>query len=708
MKAFILLLVLVISPCVFLNGQNIRWAEVINNAFTDNIFDLQVDNDHNLVICGQFNGTVDFDPGPAVNAHTSAGGADIFLAKYDSLGNYLWAHHFGTGFLTDEGDRLAIDSSGNIFLTGMFGSTVDFDPSPGNSATISSSGSNRSRFLAKYDVSGNFIAVKHVGGAVGSLPSSQDGQAGLGCDAAGNVYMCGFYGTSLTLGPGVTLPVAGLSDNYFAKYDPQLNLLWGHRLGSSGSEYSQGMYVHPSGKIIVLGSFSNMIDFDPDTSVYTLTQVSSTADGYFAQYDSSGKFVRVAHLEPGNSATPIVAFIDKNDNVIISGSCTATMDADPGPGTAIIGAGFNDQAFVARYDSSFNYNWAFAFGDINTFNAIRYMSLDTSGNIYVAGPYNPWVDIDPGADTAVFGNKYGEFVASFDTAGGFRTGFYMQDAKMRVKENDIYLAGNFYGLTDVDPGPQVYNLQSDTLNTSWYLLRMNLCENYAISPGTIQLPPFCAGDTTIVSVNTVGPAYEWTFTQGLTPIGPATGNSVTIAVSTSAMQETITVQNIYGCINSPLVYTNLNINQHIIPVISQSNDTLFSNISALSYQWLNNGIMIPGASDSIFVPDSSGVYSVLITDLNGCVSVSDPVNVVITAMHEIPGRQFYVYPNPSSGTIHFSSPLHSLQLRNVFGQIVKSENTSTGVLYIGDLSDGVYYLHSHDLSLKIILNKNSR
>jgi hypothetical protein len=111
MKAFTLLLALLILPCVFLNGQNIRWAEVINNAFTDNIFDLQVDNDHNLVICGQFNGTVDFDPGPAVNAHTSAGGADIFLAKYDSLGNYLWAHHFGTGFLTDEGDRLAIDSA---------------------------------------------------------------------------------------------------------------------------------------------------------------------------------------------------------------------------------------------------------------------------------------------------------------------------------------------------------------------------------------------------------------------------------------------------------------------------------------------------------------------------------------------------------------------------------------------------------------------
>ena len=707
MKAFILLLVLVISPCVFLNAQNIRWAEVINNAFTDNIFDLQVDNVHNLVICGQFNGTVDFDPGPAVNAHTSAGGADIFLAKYDSLGNYLWAHHFGTGFLTDEGDRLAIDSSGNIFLTGMFGSTVDFDPSPGNSATISSSGSNRSRFLAKYDASGNFIAVKHVGGAVGSLPSSQDGQSGLGCDAAGNVYMCGFYGTSLTLGPGVTLPVAGLSDNYFAKYDPQLNLLWGHRLGSSGSEYSQGMYVHPSGKIIVLGSFSNMIDFDPDTSVYTLTQVSSTADGYFAQYDSSGKFVRVAHLEPGNSATPIVAFIDKNDNVIISGSCTATMDADPGPGTAMIGAGFNDQAFVARYDSSFNYKWAFAFGDVNTFNAIRYMSLDTSGNIYVAGPYNPWVDIDPGADTAVFGNKYGEFVASFDTAGGFRTGFYMQDAKMRLHQNDIYLAGNFYGYMDADPGWQGVFLQSDTLNASWYMLRMGVCDNYAETPGTIHAYPICAGDTATITVTAGGPIYYYDLSPGLIALG-GPPNSILAVIDPAATQETVAVQSIGTCINSPFVYSVLNINQPSVPVISQSNDTLFSNVSALSYQWYNGGNPVSGATDSIYIADSSGTYSVLITDLNGCVSVSDPVNVVITAMHEIPGRQFYVYPNPSSGTIHFSSPLHSLQLRNVFGQIVKSEKTSTGVLYIGDLSDGVYYLHSHDLSLKIILNKDSR
>lgn len=707
MKALLILLTLLFINSNILISQNIRWAEVINNSWTDNIYDLQVDNDYNLIICGQFNGTVDFDPGPAVNAHTSAGGADIFLAKYDSLGNYLWAHHFGTGFLTDEGDRIAIDSSGNIFLTGMFGSTVDFDPSA-NTNSISSPGSNRSRFLAKYDPDGNFIAVKHVGNAVGSLPSSQDGQSGLGCDAAGNVYMCGFYGTSLTLGPGVTLPVSGLSDNYFAKYDQQLNLIWGHRLGSTGTEYSQGMYVHPSGKIIVLGSFDNTIDFDPDTSVYTLTQTSTTQDGYFAMYDSAGHFVWVKHLEPGNSATPIAAMIDSEERILIAGSCTAGMDADPGPGVANIGIGFNDQAFVAAYDSTGNYRWAFALGDVNTFNAIRYMSVDTADNIYVAGPYNPWVDINPGADTAVFGNKYGDFVASFDTSGEFRTGFLMQDAKMRVRDNDIYLTGNFYGLADVDPGPQVYNLQSDTLNASWYLLRMAVCVNYAVNPGSLQLPPFCAGDTTTLTVNSGGPDYTWTFSSGLTPVGSVTGNTVTVVIDSGLTQGSVTVQSIGGCMNSPLVYSDFIINQHVIPVITQSNDSLFSNVNALSYQWYGDGVLIPGATDSIYIPDTSGIYSVMITDLNGCVAISDPVTVIITGLGSIASKSFYVFPNPTSGIIYFSESLKNVHIRNVFGQVVSSENAIVDKLNLENLADGIYYLQSEFLTIKIILNNSFR
>lgn len=81
-------------------------------------------------------------------------------------------------------------------ITGMWNGTVDFDPDPGNIFNVSSNNNSRSRFLAKYDANGNFVAAKNVGNAVGNLPSSQDGQSGLGCDDDGNVYMSGFLWNS--------------------------------------------------------------------------------------------------------------------------------------------------------------------------------------------------------------------------------------------------------------------------------------------------------------------------------------------------------------------------------------------------------------------------------------------------------------------------------------------------------------------------------
>ena len=113
--------------------------------------------------------------------------------------------------------------------------------------------------------------------------------------------------------------------------------------------------------------------------------ISSTQEGYFACYDSSGAFLFARQLSAGTSASPITCLFDSNMNLMVAGSCAGTMDADPGPGNAPVGIGFNDQAFVAAYDSIGNYRWAFAFGDVNSYNAIRFMGVDTANNIYVSG-----------------------------------------------------------------------------------------------------------------------------------------------------------------------------------------------------------------------------------------------------------------------------------------------------------------------------------
>ncbi len=697
MKQFVFICSLLLANFT-LSAQNVHWGGVLDVYFNDNIFDIQADNDNNLIVVGQFSGTVDFDPGPGVmNMTAASNGEDIFVAKYDSVGTYLWSHSFGTGFFYDECDRVAIDTAGNIFITGMWNGTIDFDPDPGNIFNVSSNNSSRSRFLAKYDPNGNFIAAKNVGNAVGNLPSSQDGQSGLGCDDNGNVYMSGFYGTSLTLGPGVTLPVSGLSDNYFAKFDSQLNLIWAHRLGSTETEYSQGLYVHPSGRIIVLGSFRNTIDFDPGPGVFNMTQISSTQEGYFASYDSSGQFLFAKQLTAGTSASPIATLIDGEENIIVTGSCAGIMDADPGVDSTLVGEGWNDQAFVAAYDSIGNFRWAHAYGDVNSFNAIRYVGVDTANNIYVAGNYNPMMDINPGVDTAVFGNINASYVSSFDTAGNFRSAFSVEQVRMRIKNNDIYLAGGFYGLFDFDPGPQIYPLQGDTVNTSWYLLRMHLCDTYAASPGTINIPAICIGDTVTLSVSSGGPQYLWEFTPGFTPIGSVNNDTVVVVVDSNAVQVTVFVSSVGGCMNSPEVYTVVDVHQPVIPTIVFWGDSIHATTNAIFYQWLNSGNSIPGANDSTYVPIHTGYYSVMVIDSNGCSAVSNTLFIIILDVSSLEPTTFSILQNPFMNNLVINSNAQesNIIVTDVSGKIIINGklNFGTNIFQTDNWSQGVYFLN---------------
>jgi hypothetical protein len=703
LKKYFTLLFLV---CLFIevHSQNVQWARSINITYNDYINDLQVDKDGSVIITGHFDGTVDFDPGPDTVNLTSAGviGSDIFLAKYDSNGIFLWAHPFGNNFFNDDGDRVATDTAGNIFLTGFFLGNVDFDPDSTGIFIVGGGLSARSRFLAKYDRNGHFLYAKNVGNAVGTLPSSQDGQTGLGCDRDGNVYMSGFYGTSLTLGPegNGTLGCAGLSDNYFAKYDTALNFLWAHRIGSPGTEYSQGMYVNDTGTVIVLGSFNGTIDLDPDTGNFFLTQVGSTEDGYVAEYDSTGHFILGKHFIPGTSCAPIAVTVDSRKNIIVTGSASGTLDADPDSGVVQIGQGFNDQVFLASYDSLGHYRWAFAYGDVAAYQAGISVSLDTSDNIFLTGFYQPFVDLDPGTDTATLGSLYTGFIALYDSAGNFKTEFSGHDAlnKLKIHNEALYMSGFFFGLTDMDPGSSTYMLQGDTVNASWYLMKMHLCDSLASTPGTIDFSSACSEDTILVSVHSGGPLYEWTFSSGLHPVGITDGDTVRIVIDSTASDEIITSKSLGGCLNSAVTYTHIFVHQPLIPDITETADTLHATSGAISYQWYRNDTLIGFATDSIYIPPGTGNYSVLITDSNGCQRLSAPFLFLWTGNENDESEIVEIFPNPFTNDIKlsFSEMIHDqvIIINDVNGHEVirKSFSGMKGTINLENLSQGIYFL----------------
>ena len=91
---------------------------------------IAIDPAGNILLTGSYTWTVDLDPGPGAMTFTSNGSTNIYLAKYDPSGNFIWGISAGsTG--TDIASGLAVDAAGDIYLTGRFTGTVDFDPGPG-------------------------------------------------------------------------------------------------------------------------------------------------------------------------------------------------------------------------------------------------------------------------------------------------------------------------------------------------------------------------------------------------------------------------------------------------------------------------------------------------------------------------------------------------------------------------------------------------
>ncbi len=245
------------------NTGNFIWAK----TFQAGTYAVAVDA-AGIYMTGNYSGTVDFDPGAGTFTSTAIGGsADIFISKLDAAGNFAWAKTMGAPVLADYGNDISVDATGNVIVAGRYAGQVDFDPGAGT-YTMTTVGAEDA-FALKLDNAGNFIWAKGWGGV------NQENTSDLSVDAAGNVFITGFFSTNVDFDPGagtytlVTTPY-NTNDGFLLKLDASGNFVSAAKFGSNSYDYTNGVANNAAGDVFITGSFVNTVDFDPGVGVTNL------------------------------------------------------------------------------------------------------------------------------------------------------------------------------------------------------------------------------------------------------------------------------------------------------------------------------------------------------------------------------------------------------------------------------------------------------
>ncbi len=378
----------------------------------------------NVYVTGSLQGTANFNPGPNVTNLSSTGSRDVFVARYSPTGALVWAKNLrgaNSGSVA-QGAAVAVDPSGNVFVTGSYTGTVNFDPNTVNAgATLTSPSGGNDVFLAKYDANGNFLWADDVSGTSGAI---DEGYA-LAVDGSGNVAIAGSFQNSAKFG-ATTLTASGSFDNFVAKVNASGQFAWAKASSGSGSTVAQsaGLAFDASGNLIATGLFSGSVNFGTPASPLTLTSVGST-DVFIQKFDGSGNMLWAESIGSADVDQGASVVADASGNVYVTGTFAMTANFNPNPaGTPLnLTAGGFEDGFLVKLSSTGQFVWAKDLSVSPSYTAGRGegVGLDALGHVFVAGYYQGTIQLDPTAANASLTSlgSFDVFVAEYDTSGNF-------------------------------------------------------------------------------------------------------------------------------------------------------------------------------------------------------------------------------------------------------------------------------------------------
>lgn len=341
------------------------------------------DQNGNVYLVGNF-----MSASVAVGENTFTNGGltntgDLYLAKFDTDGNLLWAKkEGGAGF--DMVYSVATDALGNVLVAGSFNTAITF-----GTTTLTHGGVGN--FLVKYDPDGNVLWAKRYAAENESLAVYR-----VKTDALGNIYMTGYYTSPQISFDNVVLTnnnydeAIGNGTPFLVKLDENGDTIWAkgaQRTGSTNFQnISSDLAIDGSGNVFIGGYFfSETIQFD-SLSITNPSFGQPRPNVFMVKYDASGNTGWARTVTPGSFQNNYIFSVNADDtgNSYFGGGFASSMTMD---GTTLTASSSGSKMFVIKLDASGNLVWGRTAAN-NGYGSVDSADTDADGNLYVAGTFS--------------------------------------------------------------------------------------------------------------------------------------------------------------------------------------------------------------------------------------------------------------------------------------------------------------------------------
>jgi len=452
------------------------WVKTAGDTDTDIGHSITTDSSGNVYTAGQFGGTVDFNPTSSTDSKTSLGSFDIFVTKINSDGTYGWTQTIG-GTGIDIAEDVTTDSSGNIYITGLFqGENIDFDFSAGSDLHSSHKDSGDTNytldmFVTKINSDGTYGWTKTFGGI------GMEFGKGITVDSSENIFITGYFQETVDFGGG-DVTSAGKLDIFVLKLDSTGTYQWVSTFGGAENDEPSDIALDSTGNIFLTGYFKETVQFNGTDDVTS----EGGKDIFLLKLDSTGAYSDCKTYGSSDDDEGNAIAIDTADNIYVTGSFRNTINFGQGDISSVGGT----DSFIIAFNSSLVSQWTRGIGGSDS--DVGYDIIATGSgtdDVYITGSFQKSVDFDNDASADFTANgKSDLFVIKLGADDGVTTwtkvaGGTEDDIPFAITAQGsyLYITGLYQETVDFDPGTGTYDVNNHTSNGDEDIFILRLLNN---------------------------------------------------------------------------------------------------------------------------------------------------------------------------------------------------------------------------------------